>query len=367
MALMTRYAETVQFRQAITDANRYSCHLSNTHGKQRPIFNFIGTVKLHGTNAAIGYRRGSGYWFQSRNRVITLAEDHAGFALHFDPLADEFFTDHVLPNCPIVRQHYELGDRIVIFGEWCGGTIQENVAICGLSTMFVIFKIKIVNQAKKTQAVADEDEQQSNRRTFWLDPKEWKNIKWHKHSVYNIYDFRTYTIEIDFNRPELSQNILTEITEQVEQQCPVGAYFNRIGVGEGVVWTEWANTRGNLTFKVKGREHLISNAQTLAPVRVTVVKNVGEFIQYACTENRMRQALDYMREQGVPIETKNADTFLKWLTEDIFKEEQDTMNASNINAKDVTRAITKKAQAWFTDSVTENRKTNGRQKRTGNK
>ncbi|CAF1594923.1 unnamed protein product, partial [Didymodactylos carnosus] len=47
-------------------------------------------------------------------------------------------------------------------------------------------------------------------------------------------------------------NTLTAITEQVERQCPVGAHFQRIGLGEGVVWTEWAETTGNLTFKVKG-------------------------------------------------------------------------------------------------------------------
>ncbi|CAF1541653.1 unnamed protein product [Didymodactylos carnosus] len=246
MATMIVYPETGQFRQAITDVTRNACH-----NKQLPVFSFIGTVKLHGTNAAIGYRQGSGHWCQSRNRVITPGEDNTGFAQSIDPLADEFFTVHVLPHCSTIREHYDRGDRIVIFGEWCGGDIQENVAICGLKTMFVIFKVKIVNQLPKAKASVHDPEQKYPR-TFWVDPTEWADVKWHERAIYNIYEFPIYTIEINFNQPECSQNTLTAITEQVERQCPVGAHFQRIGLGEGVVWTEWAETTGNLTFKVKG-------------------------------------------------------------------------------------------------------------------
>ncbi|CAF4435293.1 unnamed protein product, partial [Adineta steineri] len=111
--------------------------------------------------------------------------------------------------------------------------------------------------------------------------------------------------------PELSQETLTKITEQVEQQCPVGAHFNRFGIGEGVVWTEWTQTAGNLTFKVKGRLHQVTQAKALVSVNVTKFTRVDHFIQYSCTENRMRQALDYMREQNVSIEMKNLCIFLR--------------------------------------------------------
>ncbi|CAF3756252.1 unnamed protein product [Rotaria sp. Silwood1] len=232
MAAMIFYPETLQFRQAITDANNYACPSSDGHGKQLPVLNFIGTIKLHGVNAAIGYQKGSGYWCQSRNRVITPNNDHAGFAQHIYPIADEFFIAHVLPHCPTIREHYHQNRQ----------SIGENET-----------NIDTKNQ----------EQQQKRSRTYWLDPKEWTNIKWHERSIYNIFDFPTYTIEIDFNNPELSQDTLTRITEQVEQQCPVGVHFNRIGIGEGVVWTEWTNTGGNLTFKVKGREHLVTQAKAL--------------------------------------------------------------------------------------------------------
>ncbi|CAF4132204.1 unnamed protein product, partial [Adineta steineri] len=180
-----------------------------------------------------------------------------------------------------------------------------------------------------------------------LDPKEWTNIKWHDKLIYNIFDFPIYEIEIDFESPKLSQNKLIEITQEVERQCPVGKYFNQTGIGEGVVWTEWAQTHGSLTFKVKGEEHSVSKVKTLAPVDTEKLESIKEFIEYACTENRMRQGLDYLREQQLTIEMKNVGTFIKWLVNDIIKEEKDTMNASNIDEKDVSRAVPNKAKSWF--------------------
>ncbi|CAF1003398.1 unnamed protein product [Rotaria sp. Silwood1] len=366
MAIHISYPTTPQFRQAVDDVNKYASLSPDNHDKQLPTLNFIGTVKLHGSNVAIGYQIESGYWYQSRNRLITPYDDYADFAQHMNSLAGQFFTAHVLPYCPTIREHYMSGDKVVIYGEWCGGNIQKHVAISGLPLMFVIFKVKIVNQSETTAHTADADNQEQEQksvRAYWLDPKEWTNIKWHEYSIYNILDFPTYTIDIDFNNAELSQDILTKITEQVEQQCPVGTYFNRLGIGEGVVWTEWVQTRGNLTFKVKGRQHLVTQAKALVSVKVTRFADVGEFIEYACTENRMYQGLDYMREQNVSIEMNTMNIFLKWLREDICKEEKDTMNVSNISATKINEAIRKKAETWYKKKVANKRKRNKRKQK----
>ena len=43
--------------------------------------------------------------------------------------------------------------------------------------------------------------------------------------IYNTFQFKTYEIDIDFNKPELSQNKLIDYTMEVEANCPVRAYF----------------------------------------------------------------------------------------------------------------------------------------------
>jgi len=350
---MISFPSIGQFRTAIADVTGHTRQCDEDSDEELRVLNFIGTVKLHGTNAGIGYQRSLGHWCQSRNMMITPTKDNVGFAQYMDSLADQFFAECVLPHCPIIRKNYEQGKTIVIFGEWCGGNIQANVAIVGLPKMFVIFKVRVV--ARKTKIVAngtDGDNNQNDKmNSFWVAPEEWSMIKWHDRSIYNICDFPTFAIEIDFKQPEFSQKQLADITEQVEKQCPVGEYFKRIGIGEGVVWTEWAQTHGDLTFKVKGREHCATKARKLAAIHTEKFTTIQDFVEYTCTKNRMRQALDYLREQQLAIEMKNLRIFIKWLLADIVKEEKDTMNESTIDTKVVGHVISNKARAWFNQQL----------------
>jgi len=88
--------------------------------------------------------------------------------------------------------------------------------------MFVIFKIRIGE----------------SKPSIWIDPKQWAHLQWPEQSIYNIYDFPNYKLEIDFNQPRFSQEKLVQITEAVEREYSVGVHFNQKGVREGVVWTE---------------------------------------------------------------------------------------------------------------------------------
>ena len=264
-----------------------------------------------------------------------------------NPIANRFFAEFVLPRSSAIREHYEQGRTVVIYGEWCGGNIQGAVAIRGLPKMLVIFNVRIRDET--IVATGDEDDSQmiNRKNSFWLDPKEWSDVKWPEQSIYNIYDFPTYDITIDFNEPTLVQDRLTDITEEVERQCPVGSYFGKNGIGEGVVWTEWAQTRGGLRFKVKGEKHTVRKSAKLVPVDVEEFKNVREFIAYACTENRMLQGLEYLREQQLTIEMKNFEVFLRWISNDIIKEEKESMEQSNLMQRAVLRAVSERVGVWF--------------------
>lgn len=350
--MFSPYPSTEQFRNVIKRIKGVKEDAENRY-QDLPTLNFVGTVKLHGSNAAIGYQKDTGHWCQSRNNVITPTKDFEAFAKTLDPIANQFLLEVVLPQCPVIREFYELGRKIVIFGEWCGGKIQKNVAIYGLPKMFVIFNVRISDidsETDETKEYVDDDEQPKS--AFWLHPKDWSNIRWHERSIYNIHDFPKYEMDINFECPELSQNKLIEITEFVENQCPVGKHFNRTGLGEGVVWTEWEKSNGSYAFKVKGAKHSVTNVTTLAAVDTEKCENLQNFIGYACTENRMQQGLDYMREQNVTIEMKNFAIFIKWIVGDIVKEEKDTMDASNINSTDVGRSVRNKVLPWFRQQIT---------------
>lgn len=95
----------------------------------------------------------------------------------------------------------------------------------------------------------------------------------------------------------------------------------------------------------------MSNVTTLAPVDTEKCENVHKFIDYACTENRMHQGLDYLREQQLTNEMKNFGIFMKWIIGDIVKEEKDTMEASGISYTDVGRTAKNRVLPWFKNQL----------------
>lgn len=216
-----------------------------------------------------------------------------------------------------------------IYGEWCGGNIQKGVALNQLPKMFVIF------------AIRENDK--------WLDMRELAHICWPSASIWNSMQFPHWEMDIDFNQPELAQNELVKLTEAVEAECPAGKHFGVSGIGEGVVWTHYDD--GDMyTFKVKGTAHSVSKVKTLAAVDIEKVNSINEFADYAVTENRMEQGISILRAQNVDVtDPKNMGTFLRWLANDVFKEERDTILAADLNEKDVGRAISNKGRAWVMD------------------
>jgi hypothetical protein len=302
------YPSTEQFRNVIKEVQY---HHKN---EKQPTLEFMGSVKLHGTNASV-CKSGTEYWCQSRNNIITPDADNAGFAAW----AYQQDLDSLFSQIP--------ADVVVVYGEWCGGNIQSGVAISGLPKMFVIFKI-----------LAD---------GVWLSPEQVKKVK--TDFTYNIWDFQTWSISIDFDRPGLIQNKLIELTEAVERECPVGKAFGSIGVGEGIVWTcvtpGYSSSR--FTFKVKGEKHSVSKVKVLAAVDVEKVGSVNEFVDNTLTEARLNQGLEFLREQGLAVDQTSTGAFLKWIVGDILKEETDTMEASLLDKKDVTGVLSKKAREWF--------------------
>ncbi len=214
-----KFPSIEQFRNVIKEVQ---FHHKNV---PQPTLKFRGTVKLHGTNSAVCLA-GDTIWFQSRNNVITPENDNAGFAAWASTINWNWLFDQ-LPF-----------SEVEVYGEWCGGNIQSGVAITGLPKMFVIFKIHADGK--------------------WLPMAQYSFLQRPDLNIFNIENFKTWEMEIDFNKPALVQNDLIEITNSVEAECPVGKHFGKSGVGEGVVWTcvtpEY--DQYGFVFKVKGERHV---------------------------------------------------------------------------------------------------------------
>lgn len=294
-----------------------------------PTLTFTGTVKLHGTNAAIVFTPGN-VQFQSRERVLTWEQDNAGFYAHMSskPLALLRLLNSVLEY---VGEPHDY--TIAIYGEWCGGNIQKGVAITGLPKMFVIFAIKVNGE--------------------WISMDTTKLVNTAM-SIYSIEQFDDYVLTIDFEQPEKSQNILASMTERVEASCPVGSYFGQEGIGEGIVWRCANDPSSDLWFKVKGEKHSASKVKTLAPVDVEAVENIREFVSKVVTEARLEQGLqNLINEQGKPFDMTSMGDFIRWVHGDIVKEESDTAAASGIEFKKVSGLIAQAAKRWYVERLNQ--------------
>lgn len=303
--------------------------------KPKPILKFKGTVKLHGTNAAVSYNTKGDLWYQSRENIITPEKDNAGFAFFAESNRDEF-----------LRLILEIAEReninrnentITIYGEWCGGNIQKGVGITNLPKSFFIFGVKV------SPIVADEEEAKS-KPAYWVD---YDYLRSPDNKIYNILDYATYEIDIDFNMPQLVQNKLSELTLAVEEECPVAKAFGFSGIGEGIVWMVELN--GVVyRFKVKGEKHAgSSKVKTLANVNVEKLESIRDFIDYAVTQGRFNQAIENTFPNDEPINVKKMGNIIRWVVNDIIKEESDTLVENNLEPKDVNSHVSSKVREMF--------------------
>jgi len=200
--------------------------------------------------------------------------------------------------------------------------------------MFVIFAVKVVPKEGAS---------------YYIGPK---NLSDPDNQIYNINDFRTYQITVDFNYPELAQNRFVELVNDVENECPVGKAFDVSGIGEGIVWTGYYDGVRHI-LKTKGKKHSTSKVKVLAAVNPEKINSIREFVEYCVTENRMNQAISEVFGDEEPIIQKMSD-FLRWLMHDIADEEADTLKENNLILKDVGSSVANKARPWFQNFLNAN-------------
>lgn len=294
--------------------------------EELPKLRYISSVKLHGTNSAIvKHIESNEYTFQSRNRIITIEKDNLGFA--------QFMSDknyQVLFDI-IEKLHEKKAEKhIAIFGEYAGLKIQSKVAISKLPRMFLIFAIRFDFE--------------------WLDLEKFKNVQNIDEKIYNMEQFERHYIDIDFKDPAKALEKISELTDKVNDECPVAKSLGEIGIGEGLVWTCLDNPTSRFWFKSKGEDHQVvasNNNKEKIAIEPDKIENVNKFVDNTLTENRLNQGIEYLKENNLEIVIKNIGIFIRWVVEDIIKEESDVVVESNLDEKMIKKEITTRAVIWY--------------------
>lgn len=261
------YHKIKQFKDAVRDI-QFKSNFKGLDDEGKPIYEnslkptltFTATTKLHGTNAGICYTPKEGIVAQKRSSLIGKDQltAHFGFNSFVQVEKKEFF-ENLLSE--LYDKHCKEGEQITIYGEWAGKGIQKSVGISELDKAFYIFDCKVYDKETDTQR--------------WLDISAWE---FNTTKVFNINEFPTWSLDIDFNTPGLSQNKLVEITEQIEKECPVSKQLGiEESTGEGAVWTcYW----GKITQK--DEEFYINGHKCSQDLSKTLKENCGNNKSYIC-------------------------------------------------------------------------------------
>lgn len=322
--------------RTITDRGQYLGKDENgdpIFDRARPLekIKFSGTVKNHGINTGVTINKEGQIWAQSRSDIITPQKDNAGFAAFVEKNESIF-------RSLFSKIDFKSYDYVTIFGEWAGKGIQKGVAICNFDKFFIVFDLK--------RSYEDE----SRGPNDYAHETEIKEIKYLENRIFNVYDFPTYEIEIDFNQPGLVQNDIIELTKAVEAECPVGKQLGFSGTGEGIVFRYKAPDGEVYRFKSKGELHAgKSKVKVLKEVNTEELRKIEELAQTVTPVWRLAQMLEqtFRLNNGGKLDRTKLGDYIKAVIADIQKEDSDIITESGLELKDIGKRVSDIAKRYF--------------------
>lgn len=322
-----------QFRNAVYDVKYHS---SDT------IIDFEKTVKIHGSNASIVVPLcGQEIYAQSRNNVITPERDNAGFARWVEENR-VVLTELLAEPVSDILGNWDNESHVVIYGEWCGEGIQKNVAVNKLPKMFVVFGYRVVylNDLEHPRTYS------GSVSPFEDEPFDFSN---HDIGLYNIHEFGSEIITIDFDNLTEMQEKLEADAEEVGRQCPVGSYFGVEGPGEGHVYSAVSKP---FKFKMKSDAHKVSTKATFTPEALTQINDISALVDTILLEPRLEQGIEYLKEMHIAHDKfESIGEYISWVITDVIKEESDIILETGLPVKLVNKEIAKRARVYFQKHV----------------
>lgn len=224
-------------------------------------------------------------------------------------------------------------DSIIIYGELAGKGIQNKVAVSQIDRFFAPFSVIGVNKDTVDQLDVKLSVNESIR-------------------FYPVETFGVYNVQLDLDNVHLAQQEVKDLTINVENECPVGKYFGVSGTGEGIVFTDETK---QYSFKSKGEKHSVSKVKVIANVDIEKINKIKDFVDYSVTENRLNQGIEYLKEMNKELDISSIGDFLRWLANDVLKEEQDviTENGLDNELKAIMKSVSSKGRKWFMDKINE--------------
>lgn len=310
---MKKFPKIGQFRNAQRQAH-------SVYSSQKKI-EYIGTVKLHGTNAGIG-KEGENIWPQSRNRILGEGDSHMGFG--------EFVRDRIEDFRQVFRS-FGIEDG-TLFGEWIGPGVQRGVAISTLpEKQLVLFG-------------------GFSKDSGWILPPRHEEMY---PGIWTVGAVDPIRLVVDYAEPEAMVAEMERLTIEYEEQCPWAAMFGLEGIGEGLVWVPsdpLLRADTDLWFKTKGMKH--RKVERKVSVKFTSCpKKISGLVEEHLTERRLEQGIEYLNEMNIPVAMSSTKDFLGYVGGDLKKEVGDLVEAEEVAWSSFWKYGARSAVEWFKEKA----------------
>ena len=302
-------------------------------------------VKLHGTNAAVqiypdDYDTGNDPKIVCQSRTDLLTKHSTLFG--FYNWATEAFAKF---------QKSWQGPPMIIYGEWFGpGILRKAAATQVPQKSFAVFAARPIGEND----------------ILIVDPEELSQIvqnipnayvlPWYSRPCHHGCDtVKNVTVEIDWkaSSEELIEKIqpINDWVKDIEANDPwIEQTFNIQGTGEGLVFYPVSHTGFSrfeaLAFKSKGEKHKTIGKALPAQIDPAVANSIDDFVKMVLTEARLEQGVE-----NIGLDTRTTLGFITWCTDDVAKECQDELEASDLTWEQVVKPLTSFARKWYTEQV----------------
>lgn len=341
MVNLIQWPETQQFHQVRKYTREYPEILN-----EKSEVKYRGKIKIDGTNSGIQLIfKNRQIIPQSREVVLVDGKDNAGFARWVQERKDKFIAwmDHFESKLKLKDEQIE---GYTLFGEFAGNGIMKRCSVSSLNKkIFALFAYQPIGSTNDDALIVDPYILNSYFKDIcsdfyivpWIDDKEY------------IVDYSKSSEELQPTVNEINLKV-----EEVEKCDPwVKSEFGIDGLGEGIVYYPVSISHigkknfENLAFKAKGEKHKTVNQKQPVQVDPSVAEGATAFASLVLTLARLEQGVRACSAGELKFEQKLIGSFLKWIANDVQKECQTELSASNLKWKDVQKSISDYARNWY--------------------
>ena len=297
-----------------------------------PVVSTIVTEKIHGTNASVCYNSESGFWVQSRTRILEIGQDNYGCCMDAMSKQDSWMA--IIEELSNANELDLSTNTLTLFFEYAGGNIQSNSACSGMDKMAIIFAYALVTPFDESKT------------PFWILSNHLEDTH---QNIFNILNLDSSRLMVDFNRDTMEDELI-EYSLQHEENSPTGRKFNKENnILEGMVY-QFFHEDELIRFKVKGDLHNKSvpkiPKQARKPLTTDEEKKLEEFVyKHGATASRLDQAYTLAKQYGGGM--KHIGLFIGFMQKDTKAECKDELIELGIDVKKVMGRITEVSKCWY--------------------